>query len=153
MLQSSKLDFGRQLAAWRGSLGLDQRTVAHRAGIKASYLSRVEGGRINPTVRTAERLAEGLGVPLVCLLSPQSSTKRGKACPLTSSGRCVLDLVQKGSAHPRANGAECYSPRDLRLVRQFMGLVREGDGNLLKGIEDLMGRLVRAGNGDAKKDR
>ena len=153
MVQSSKNDFGRQLTAWRCSLGLDQRTVAQRAGIKASYLSRVEGGKINPTVMTARRIAEGLGVPLVCLLSPQSSPDHGKACPLTGSGRCVLDLVPKGSAQARADGAECYSPRDLRLVRQFMTLVREGDGSLLKGIEDLMGRLVRAGPGDAKKVR
>jgi len=153
MLQSSKHDFGRRVAAWRRSLELDQRTVAKRAGIRASYLSRVEGGKINPTVKTAERIAEGLGVPLVCLLSPQSSPARGKACPLTCSGRCVLDLVRKGSARGRADGAECYSPRDLRLVRQFMALVRQGDGSLLKGFEELMGRLVRAGAGDAKKDR
>ena len=153
MVQSSKLDFGRQLTAWRSSLGLDQRTVAQRAGIKASYLSRVEGGKINPTVMTAGRIAAGLGVPLVCLLSPQSSPEPGKACPLTSSRRCVLDLVPKGSTRARAEGAECYSPRDLRLMRRFMTLVREGDRSLIKGIEDLMERIARAGPGAAKKDR
>ena len=153
MLKSSKHDFGSQIAAWRRSLELDQRTVAQRARIKASYLSRVEGGKINPTVKTAERIAEGLGVPLVCLLGPQSSPPRGKACPLTSSGRCVLDLVRKGSTHGRADVAECYSPRDLGLVLQFMTLVRHGDGSLLKSLEELMGRLVHSGPGDAKKDR
>jgi len=153
MPQSSKHDFGRRVAAWRRSLEIDQGTVAKRAGIRASYLSRVEGGKINPTVKTAERIAAGLGVPLVCLLSPNSSPEHGKACPLTCSGRCVLDLVQKRSARGRKDGAECYSPRDLRLVRHFMALVRQGDGSLLKGFEELMGRLVRAEPGGKKKNR
>src|SRR4030042_2331036 len=140
MLQSSRHDFGRRVAAWRRSLELDQGTVAKRPTTKASYLSRIEGGKIHPTIKAARRIAEGLGVPLVCLLSPQSSPERGKACPLTCSGRCVLDLVQKGcSARARADGAECYSPRALPLVRQFMTLVRQGDGSLLRGFEELMG--------------
>jgi transcriptional regulator with XRE-family HTH domain len=153
MPHSSKHDFGKRVAAWRRSLGLDQRTVAQRAKIKASYLSRVERGRINPTVKTAQRIAEGLDVPLVCLLSPHSSPGRGKACPLTCSGRCVLDLVRKESARARTDGAEFYSPRDLRLMRQFMALVRQADGSLLKGFEELMGRLVRTGPGGVKKAR
>jgi transcriptional regulator with XRE-family HTH domain len=150
MPQSPKHDFGRRVAAWRRSLELGQGAVAQRARIKVSYLSRVEGGKINPTVKTAERIAEGLGVPLVCLLSPRSAPEREKACPLTYSGQCVLDLIQKGSTRGRAGGTECYSPRDLRLVRQFMALVRQGDESLLKGFEELMGRLVRAGPGGDK---
>jgi len=38
-------------------------------------------------------------------------------------------------------------------MRQFMALVRQGDGSLLKGFEELVERLVRAGPGDVKKDR
>jgi transcriptional regulator with XRE-family HTH domain len=153
MPHSSKHDFGKRVAAWRRSLGLDQQTVAQRAKIKASYLSRVERGKINPTVKTAQRIAEGLDVPLVCLLSPRSSPERWKACPLTFSGRCVLDLIRKQSARARADSAEGYSPGDLRLMRQFMALVRQGDGSLLKGFEELVGRLVRAVPRDGKKVR
>jgi transcriptional regulator with XRE-family HTH domain len=46
---------------------LTQEDVAYDAGITPGTLSRIEGGRANPTWTTVERIAEALDVSLVDL--------------------------------------------------------------------------------------
>ena len=52
----------------RKELGLSQEELAFRAGTKRSYLSDLERGVRNPSVRLLGRLAEGLDVPPARLL-------------------------------------------------------------------------------------
>lgn len=54
---------GRNVRALRLSLELSQEEVAFRAGMKRSYLSDLERGVRNPTVRAVGRLGTALGVP------------------------------------------------------------------------------------------
>ncbi|CAN7164767.1 helix-turn-helix transcriptional regulator [Phenylobacterium sp. LjRoot219] len=42
---------------------MSQEELAHEAGMKRSYLSDLERGTRNPTVRALGRLAQALGVP------------------------------------------------------------------------------------------
>lgn len=44
---------------------LTQEDVAHGAGITPGSLSRIEGGKSNPTWTTVERISAALGVSLV----------------------------------------------------------------------------------------
>lgn len=53
---------GKNARAIRTSLGLSQEEVAFRAGLKRSYLSDLERGTRNPTVRALGRLAQALDV-------------------------------------------------------------------------------------------
>lgn len=53
---------GRNARAIRLELGLSQEEVAFRAGFKRSYLSDLERGTRNPTVRALARLAAALDV-------------------------------------------------------------------------------------------
>jgi transcriptional regulator with XRE-family HTH domain len=50
------------------SLGLSQEDLAAKAGVDRTYMSGVERGVRNPSLRTAERVADALGVPLHQLL-------------------------------------------------------------------------------------
>ena len=52
---------GRNVRDRRKQLGLSQEELAFRAGMKRSYLSDLERGARNPTVRALGRLAEALG--------------------------------------------------------------------------------------------
>lgn len=64
---------GRNVREQRNRLGLSQEELAFRAGMKRSYLSDLERGTRNPTVRALERLAEALAVePAELLKSPPS---------------------------------------------------------------------------------
>lgn len=61
--------FGRNVRALRERAGLSQEELAFRAGMKRSYLSDLERGTRNPTVRALGRLAVALDVPPARLLA------------------------------------------------------------------------------------
>lgn len=59
---------GRNVRAERIRRGMSQEELAHDAGMKRSYLSDLERGTRNPTVRALDRLAQALQVlPYVLL--------------------------------------------------------------------------------------
>ena len=53
--------FGASVRAHRHGLGLSQERLAERAGLDQTYLSGIETGRRNPTLRVVLRLADALG--------------------------------------------------------------------------------------------
>ncbi|WP_313453314.1 helix-turn-helix transcriptional regulator [Brevundimonas sp.] len=55
--------FGKNVRALRDAAGLSQEELAFQAGMKRSYLSDLERGTRNPTVRALGRLAIALNVP------------------------------------------------------------------------------------------
>ena len=54
--------FGRHLRALRQQRGLSQEEVAERAGVHVTYLSGVERGHRNPSLKIVRRIALGLGL-------------------------------------------------------------------------------------------
>jgi transcriptional regulator with XRE-family HTH domain len=54
--------FGRNVREARKRAGLTQEELAHRAAMKRSYLSDLERGTRNPTIRALGRLAAALEV-------------------------------------------------------------------------------------------
>lgn len=67
--------FGKNVRRFRDSEGLSQEELAFRAGMKRSYLSDLERGTRNPTVRALGRLADALGVAPPRLLEPHATLK------------------------------------------------------------------------------
>jgi len=57
------IQFGKTVRRLRDAAGLSQEELAFRAGMKRSYLSDLERGTRNPTIRALGRLAEALEVP------------------------------------------------------------------------------------------
>lgn len=60
--------FGRNVRDLRTARGLTQEDLEGLTGIKRSYLSDMERGRRNPTVRALGRIAAALGVAPADLL-------------------------------------------------------------------------------------
>ena len=61
--------FGAHLRLLRGEAGLTQEEVAHGAGIHVTYLSGIERGKRNPSLRNLQRIAVALGIPVKELFS------------------------------------------------------------------------------------
>ncbi len=59
---------GENVRRIRKERGLSQEELAFRAGMKRSYVSDLERGTRNPTVRALGRLADALGTNAVELL-------------------------------------------------------------------------------------
>ena len=60
---------GENVRRLRNERGLSQEELAFRAGMKRSYLSDLERGKRNPTVRAMGRLAEALAIVPTILLT------------------------------------------------------------------------------------
>ena len=65
--------FGRNVRELRRQKGVSQEELAHEAGMKRSYVSDVERGTRNPSVRALGRLATALDVPPARLLASPDS--------------------------------------------------------------------------------
>ena len=140
--RSTKPNLGQRVAASRGQLGLSQTDVAKRAGLAASYLSRIENGKIHPTVPTAQKIAGALRVPLGELLGPTPLQQKDQGCPISTRGICLIDLIDHRPQSHSADATEHYSPRQIRLMRRFTALVRQGSPELLKSLDVLIGGLL-----------
>ena len=65
---------GRNVRTWRLERGMSQEQLALDAGMKRSYVSEVERGLRNPTVRALGRLAKALNVEPALLLDHQNQS-------------------------------------------------------------------------------
>lgn len=63
-------DIGSAIRAWRQAKRLTQTDIRNRAGISRSYLSRIESGRMIPSLATMEKLATALELTIAELLQP-----------------------------------------------------------------------------------
>jgi transcriptional regulator with XRE-family HTH domain len=54
-------DFAEMLKELREKAGLTQQALAVKAGLALSYISKLEGGRANPSWTTIKALAKALG--------------------------------------------------------------------------------------------
>jgi transcriptional regulator with XRE-family HTH domain len=60
--------FGRNVAALRKQRGLSQEAFAEVVGVHRTYMGGIERGERNLTLRSVERFADRLGVPVLELL-------------------------------------------------------------------------------------
>lgn len=56
--------------------GLTVKELAERIGMYREALSKILNGRVDTTIGNAERIAEGLEVPLYELITPKTSADR-----------------------------------------------------------------------------
>jgi transcriptional regulator with XRE-family HTH domain len=59
---------GANVRRYRKLAGISQEELSHRSGLKRSYISDLERGTRNPTVRALGRLAEALNTKAANLL-------------------------------------------------------------------------------------
>jgi transcriptional regulator with XRE-family HTH domain len=65
--------FGRNVQRARKAAGYSQEEFADLTGLARSYMSDVERGARNPTLRIVERIAKGLGTPPQHLLNDEAA--------------------------------------------------------------------------------
>jgi transcriptional regulator with XRE-family HTH domain len=78
MTPPTKIDqkLARALRSLREQRGITQEDLAHAADVTTTALSRIEGGKANPTWTTLTRILGGLGVSLADLETALAQTKR-----------------------------------------------------------------------------
>lgn len=142
--RSTNQRIGRRLAAARLQRGLSQGSIARRAGLAPSYLSRIETGKIHPTFATVMRIASALKVPLQELTGPVDASQHDRGpCPLTNRGQCMLDLIRSEIEVQRGVEGEVFTPRQVRLLRRFAAWLQEVTPDRLRAMEVLLEDLTK----------
>ena len=76
------MSFGRRVQQRRHELGLSQRALAEKAGIRHATLSAIESARQKETsIGVARRLAYALGVTLDWLIGPYVESEESELAP------------------------------------------------------------------------
>lgn len=74
-------DFGRQVRRWREARGFTQEELAHRAEVHVTYLSGIERGVRNPSLKNIRALALALNLPVAELFAFETAAARlSKGC-------------------------------------------------------------------------
>ena len=64
MLVDIASQVGAALRALRDEVGISQEELAGRSGLDRTYISGIERGRRNPSVRSLQRISDALGITL-----------------------------------------------------------------------------------------
>lgn len=138
------MSIGTRIIQLRNQKGLSQQGLSELTGLAPSYLSRIENRHLEPRPQTLRKIAHALNVPISEIFQEQSAQLGTLQCVITSSGNCIMDLLQsRRKAHPEA-GMESYDPRQLQLLRMANYLIQTGDTRLLDSLEVVLGALLNA---------
>ena len=66
-------EFGAKVRAEREARGLTQKQLSERTGIAQTDISKLERGNANPSLRTLQRLAAGMGMKVKIEFVPASA--------------------------------------------------------------------------------
>jgi transcriptional regulator with XRE-family HTH domain len=85
---------GETIYKRRVSLALSQEQLAEKANLHRTYISDLERGRRNPSMLTLSRLAMGLGLRLVDLISDADPSSDEADCNMVAA---ITDALQRPS--------------------------------------------------------
>jgi len=69
---SLQIQVGKRIQKLRGIKGISQQDLAAKCNFEKSNMSRLEAGRVNPSLSTLEKVAKALEVNIVELFPAQS---------------------------------------------------------------------------------
>lgn len=101
------MDYAKRIEAIRKSLGLSQAEVARRLGWSPPNYARIEKGRITPSLKSLEAIAEALEVPVSALAAERNLTAEVPVVAFVSAGEGVAFTDQ---GYP-AGGGMYFLPR------------------------------------------
>jgi len=135
-------DIGRRIARSRRERRLSQRTVCRRTGLDPSYLSRLENGRVLPSVSMAMRIAAAMQMSLDELLGPSPPQQHGRMCPVGPSGHCLMDAADSETRRLPAHRRGLSESR-IRLLQRFAALVERSDSETVGALNILLRELEK----------
>ena len=136
------MSVGRRIQQLRSESRITQRELGETTGLAVSYLSRVENGRLTPTLPTLTKIAGALSVPLTALFDATATLEARDLCPVSLSGRCILDHLFVGRGKKPTKGVETYSREQLEALRLCNFLLHTGDKDLLRTLLTILKGLL-----------
>lgn len=145
------MSVGRRIHQLRSESRITQRELGEVTGLAVSYLSRVENGRLTPTLPTLTKIAGALSVPLTALIDATVTLEARDVCPVSLSGRCILDHLFVGRGKKPTRGVEAYSREQLEALRLCNFLLHTDDKQLLRTLITMLKGLLALKQGASGK--
>lgn len=136
------MSVGRRIHQLRLESGITQRQLGETTGLAVSYLSRVENGKLTPTVPTLTKIAGALSVPLTALFDAEPVLEARDLCPVSLSGKCILDHLFVGRGKRPTKGVEGYSREQLEALRLCNFLLHTRDKEILRTLLTMLKGLL-----------
>jgi len=127
-----------------------QRSVAAGAGVAAEYLSRLENEHVTPNARTLIKIAKALQVPVSAFFDGEAALETGDRCPVSTSGRCILDHLHAGRGVTANLAVERYSRQQLESLRACDFLVHNGSAEIQRTLATVLKSLLALSDGSSK---
>jgi len=112
---------GEKIKRRRKQLALSQGELAEKVGVNSTHLSRLEGGKYQPSVDVLKRVAEELGVSADYLLSNEDE----EPAEVTISNKPLAERIRMVDALDEADQQALIHVIDSMLtkhrLRQFLG--------------------------------
>jgi transcriptional regulator with XRE-family HTH domain len=148
------MSVGKRILRLRLEANRTQREISEDTGLAVSYLSRLENGRITPTIPTLSKIATALGVDVTAFFGQEPQLDSGDRCPVSTSGRCVLDQLLVGRGRKPDTSWEGYTPHQLELLRLCDFLIHTGDKEILNSLQTVLEALLtfsKSGESEKRK--
>ncbi len=139
------MTLGKRILELRLKSKRTQQQVCELTGLAVSYLSRLENDRMSPSIRTLTKISEALHVPLTSFFDDEPVLEANDRCPVSLSGRCILDQLYVGQGRRPETNLENYSPQQLEILRACNSLLHTGDKEIVKMLSLLMKSLAKTG--------
>jgi len=136
------MSVGRRILQLRLKSKKSQREVGNETGLAISYLSRLVNGHVNPSVGTLAKISAAFGVSLSSFFDGESVLEAGDRCPVSPSGRCILDQPFVNRGRKPKSGLECYSPQQLKILRMCSLLLQTGQPHIVRSLSTLIESLL-----------
>ncbi len=139
------MTLGKRILELRLKSKRTQQQVSELTGLAVSYLSRLENDRMSPSIRTLTKISKALHVPLTSFFDDKPVLEAKDRCPVSLSGRCILDQLFVGQGRRPKTNLESYSPQQLEILRACNYLLHTGDKEIVKMLSLLMKSLTKTG--------
>ncbi len=114
----------KRLNKRRTELGLSLRSLAEKTCLTASFLSQLERGVTNPSLKSLQKISDALGVPLLYFLSESPSQS-----PVVRAGkRSKLDLEDNRVSY------ELLTPDLTGSMEALQGRIKSGCDNIVRQL-------------------
>ncbi len=138
------MSIGKNVAEARRARAISQTQLSKSTGLAVPYISRVEHGRVEPSLRTLRKISTALQVSLTDLLDAKEIGITLHRCPISVTGACMGLSIFKTRPRYFKIHVERYTPQQLELLRLGNYLVRFGDSILLDTLRNLFECLLRS---------
>jgi transcriptional regulator with XRE-family HTH domain len=115
---------GKRLNKRRKELGFSLRELAEKTSLTASFLSQLERGVTNSSLKSLNKISEALGVPLLYFLSEDQS----QVPVVRADSRSKLDLDDDRVAY------ELLTPSLTGKLEALIGHIKSGSDNIVRPL-------------------